>query len=107
MLIFSCNVEYHHGNVNLCNALFQTEKYYLRSLGEGDPRKTKADIRKDFPELSADVIIPPFFDEDKFFSSVFRISSKGIQLWTHYDVSSIYAIINKNLFTLYKCMVIS
>ncbi|XP_068101346.1 tRNA wybutosine-synthesizing protein 5 isoform X2 [Hyperolius riggenbachi] len=61
------------------------EKYYLRSLGE-DPRKDIADIRKQFPELAADIKIPEFFDENNFFSSVFRISSPGLQLWTHYDV---------------------
>ena len=27
-----------------------------------------------------------FFSEDKFFSSVLRISSPGIRVWTHYDV---------------------
>ncbi|XP_075464815.1 tRNA wybutosine-synthesizing protein 5 isoform X1 [Ascaphus truei] len=63
----------------------QDEKYYLRSLGE-DPRKDIADISKQFPELAADIQIPKFFEEDQFFSSVFRISSPGLQLWTHYDV---------------------
>ncbi|ELU09952.1 hypothetical protein CAPTEDRAFT_190856, partial [Capitella teleta] len=63
-----------------------TEKYYLRSLGEGDVRKNRADISQDFPVLSRDITIPPFFDKQKFFSSVFRISSRKIQLWTHYDV---------------------
>ncbi|ELT88607.1 hypothetical protein CAPTEDRAFT_174378 [Capitella teleta] len=64
----------------------KTEKYYLRSLGEGDVRKNRADISQDFPVLSRDITIPPFFDKQKFFSSVFRISSRKIQLWTHYDV---------------------
>ncbi|KAM4626500.1 tRNA wybutosine-synthesizing protein 5 isoform 1-T3 [Discoglossus pictus] len=63
----------------------EDEKYYLRSLGE-DPRKDIADIRTQFPELAADIQIPQFFEEDQFFSSVFRISSPGLQLWTHYDV---------------------
>ncbi|XP_053554700.1 tRNA wybutosine-synthesizing protein 5 isoform X2 [Bombina bombina] len=61
------------------------EKYYLRSLGE-DPRKDVADISKQFPQLSADIQIPEFFEKEQFFSSVFRISSPGLQLWTHYDV---------------------
>lgn len=61
------------------------EKYYLRSLGE-DSRADVADIRRDFPELSADVSFPPLFDPERFFSSVLRISSPGVQLWTHYDV---------------------
>lgn len=63
----------------------QDEKYYLRSLGE-DPRKDVADIKKQFPSLAEDIKIPEFFDADQFFSSVFRISSQGLQLWTHYDV---------------------
>ncbi|XP_063285942.1 tRNA wybutosine-synthesizing protein 5 isoform X1 [Pelobates fuscus] len=63
----------------------EDEKYYLRSLGE-DPRKDIADISNQFPGLAADIQIPQFFDKDQFFSSVFRISSPGLQLWTHYDV---------------------
>ncbi|XP_040213122.1 tRNA wybutosine-synthesizing protein 5 [Rana temporaria] len=63
----------------------EDEKYYLRSLGE-DPRKDIADINRQFPELAADIKIPEFFEKDQFFSSVFRISSPGLQLWTHYDV---------------------
>ncbi|XP_078621175.1 tRNA wybutosine-synthesizing protein 5-like isoform X1 [Branchiostoma floridae x Branchiostoma japonicum] len=63
----------------------QDEKYYLRSLGE-DPRKDKADIRTQFPELADDIIFPEFFAPSQFFSSVFRIGSPGVQLWTHYDI---------------------
>ncbi|XP_059156601.1 tRNA wybutosine-synthesizing protein 5-like [Physella acuta] len=62
-----------------------TEKYYLRALGE-DPRKDAADISVQFPQLAADLIVPKFYEDGKFFSSVFRIASKGVQLWTHYDV---------------------
>jgi len=61
------------------------EKYYLRSLGL-DPRKDTADIRTQFPDLARDINFPVLFPENKFFSSVFRISSAGTQLWTHYDV---------------------
>ncbi|XP_064646271.1 tRNA wybutosine-synthesizing protein 5-like [Lineus longissimus] len=61
------------------------ERYYLRSLGD-DPRKSVADIREQFPEIADDLKIPEFFDQEKFFSSVFRIGSAGVQLWTHYDV---------------------
>ncbi|KAK3589777.1 hypothetical protein CHS0354_021110 [Potamilus streckersoni] len=63
----------------------ENEKYYLRALGD-DPRKDIADISQQFPELAQDIHIPPFFKKDRFFSSVFRIASPGIQLWTHYDV---------------------
>ncbi|XP_007239576.1 tRNA wybutosine-synthesizing protein 5 isoform X1 [Astyanax mexicanus] len=61
------------------------ESYYLRSLGE-DARKEPANLKKQFPDLAEDFHIPPFFQSDQFFSSVFRISSSGLQLWTHYDV---------------------
>ncbi|KAM9486998.1 tRNA wybutosine-synthesizing protein 5 [Clarias gariepinus] len=61
------------------------ESYYLRSLGE-DARKEPADLRKQFPDLAQDFRMPQFFAPEQFFSSVFRISSPGLQLWTHYDV---------------------
>ena len=44
-----------------------------------------ADIRQQFPSLGGDITFPMFFREEQFFSSVFRISSPGLQLWTHYD----------------------
>lgn len=69
----------------------QDERYYLRSLGE-DPRKDIADIRQQFPSLGEDITFPMFFREEQFFSSVFRISSPGLQLWTHYDVMDNFLI---------------
>ncbi|XP_021518313.2 tRNA wybutosine-synthesizing protein 5 isoform X3 [Meriones unguiculatus] len=48
--------------------------------------KDVADIRQQFPSLGEDIKFPIFFKEEQFFSSVFRISSPGLQLWTHYDV---------------------
>lgn len=42
-----------------------------------------------FPELMEDLSLPKFFDKDKFFSSVLRVGSPGVRLWTHYDVSHI------------------
>jgi tRNA wybutosine-synthesizing protein 5 len=61
------------------------EKYYLRSLGS-DERKDAANIKEQYPELSEDILFPPLFEPDQFFSSVFRISSAGLRLWTHYDI---------------------
>nr|KAG5713548.1 hypothetical protein BaRGS_024596 [Batillaria attramentaria] len=63
----------------------QDEVYYLRALGD-DPRKDIANIHQQFPDLAKDLNIPDFFEPSKFFSSVFRIASKGLQLWTHYDI---------------------
>jgi tRNA wybutosine-synthesizing protein 5 len=62
------------------------EFYYLRSLGFDRRGRDTADIKKQFPNLAGDIRIPDFFDENGFFSSVFRIGSPGVQLWTHYDV---------------------
>ncbi|CAK6973909.1 tRNA wybutosine-synthesizing protein 5 [Scomber scombrus] len=70
-----------HSDFFLC----EDESYYLRSLGE-DVRKEPADLSKQFPDLAEDFHTPNFFEPDQFFSSVFRISSCGLQLWTHYDV---------------------
>ncbi|XP_057614321.1 tRNA wybutosine-synthesizing protein 5 isoform X3 [Chionomys nivalis] len=51
-----------------------------------------ADIRQQFPSLGGDIKFPAFFKEEQFFSSVFRISSPGLQLWTHYDVMDNFLI---------------
>ena len=69
----------------------QTEKYYLRALGE-DPRKDVANISVHFPKLAQEISIPDFFEPSQFFSSVFRIASKGTQIWTHYDVRKLIHI---------------
>lgn len=63
----------------------EDEYYYLRSLGD-DVRKDIADIRKQFPSLADDIIFPDFIPKESFFSSVFRIASEKLQLWTHYDI---------------------
>lgn len=63
----------------------QKERYYLRALGK-DVRKDRANFSEQFPELAEDLEIPPIFPSNLFFSSVFRISSPGVRLWTHYDV---------------------
>ncbi len=64
------------------------KSYYLRWVGD-DPRgQTKANFHVDFPKLSEDFSLDQsiFFDPDQFFSSVLRISSPGIRVWTHYDI---------------------
>ena len=65
--------------------LSPNEYYYFRSLGD-DVRREPSNIKKQWPELQKDIILPEFFPEEKIFSSVFRIASAGMQLWTHYDV---------------------
>lgn len=63
----------------------QTELYYLRSLG-ADSRKQPANIQVEFPELAKNIVLPNFFPEEAFFSSVLRVASPQLCLWTHYDV---------------------
>lgn len=74
---------------------------YLRAVGP-NARKERAHFWKDFAELAtaSGLEFPHLFVEDKagsetsqqnkppsrYFSSVFRISTPGLQLWTHYDV---------------------
>lgn len=54
-------------------------------MGE-DPRKDIANFSQDYPSLASDLNLPQFFPEGKLFSSVLRVASPGLQLWTHYDV---------------------
>lgn len=61
------------------------EYYYLRSVGK-DARKDVADIRQQFPAISDDITFPEFVPQQNIFSSIFRIASKGVSIWTHYDV---------------------
>ncbi|GBG26061.1 tRNA wybutosine-synthesizing protein 2-like [Hondaea fermentalgiana] len=63
---------------------------YLRAVGP-NPRKDRAHFWRDFAELAkASGLGQPdeFVDGDraKIFSSVFRVASAGLQLWTHFDV---------------------
>ncbi|XP_054921640.1 tRNA wybutosine-synthesizing protein 5-like isoform X2 [Dermacentor andersoni] len=62
----------------------ETELYYLRTLGS-DSRKEPANIATQFPELAEDVTLPKLFPNEAFFSSVLRIASPQLCLWTHYD----------------------
>lgn len=61
------------------------EHYYFRSLGE-NVRKDPSNFHKQFTELAKDLSVPKVFAPEKFFSSIFRMSSTGVQLWTHYDI---------------------
>ncbi|RKP22154.1 hypothetical protein ROZALSC1DRAFT_26450 [Rozella allomycis CSF55] len=63
---------------------------YLRSIGE-NPRKQASDIFSSIPNLYNDLNIEEVFpftnpQNPRYFSSVFRVSSAGLRLWTHYDI---------------------
>jgi len=65
--------------------LQRDEKYYLRALG-ADPRKSIANLETDWPALAKEISTSSLCAEESFFSSVLRVGSPGIHLWTHYDV---------------------
>ena len=61
------------------------ERLYLRSLGL-DPRREVADFFASFPVLAQHFRVPHILQSTTAHSSVFRVSSPGLSLWTHYDV---------------------
>ena len=77
--------------LQLCSG--SDESYsYLRSVGR-NPRKDRADFWRDYPGVSSHMGFPEKQDINKYctgsdgpFSTVFRMASAGMQLWTHYDV---------------------
>lgn len=69
----------------------ETEFYYFRTLGS-DSRREPANIVAQFPELAKDVTLPKWFPDESFFSSVLRIASPQLSLWTHYDVMDNFLI---------------
>jgi tRNA wybutosine-synthesizing protein 4 len=60
---------------------------YLRALSSENPSKLPAAIRRDFPTISDDFVLPNALKiaHDKEHSSVLRISGQ-IAMWLHYDV---------------------
>jgi len=43
-------------------------------------------FEEDFPEIASDFVLPDeLFPREQLFSSVLRVSSPRLQLWTHYD----------------------
>ena len=72
--------------IEFASSSHDEQYYYLRSLGD-NPRKDVADFHRDYPELCHDLKLPQLFPLENKFSSVFRVSSANLCLWTHYDVS--------------------
>merc|ERR1719309_516732 len=62
------------------------ERFYLRAVSEDNPRTKPVRLEEDFPSIASDFILPDIIPIDKIFSSVLRISSMGVRVWTHYDV---------------------
>ena len=63
------------------------EKYYLRAVSEENPRTKPVRLEEDFPSIARDFSLPAgLIPQERIFSSVLRVSSGNIRVWTHYDV---------------------
>ena len=63
------------------------EKFYLRAVSEENPRTKPVSLQEDFPTIAQDFTLPDgLLPHQAIFSSVLRVSSGGIRVWTHYDV---------------------
>ena len=63
------------------------EKFYLRAVSEENPRTKPVSLQEDFPTIAQDFTLPAgLLPPQAIFSSVLRVSSGGIRVWTHYDV---------------------
>ena len=63
------------------------EKYYLRAVSDENPRSKPVRLEQDFPSIADDFHLPDnMLQDDQIFSSVLRVSSGGVRVWTHYDV---------------------
>lgn len=60
---------------------------YLRSVASNQNCKNPAKITADFPQIGLDLKPPEFVPDDaKAFSSILRIASHRVQIWTHFDL---------------------
>lgn len=76
---------------DLCQKLKtkQDSYLYLRSTNRNIRTKKPARIEDDFPELSQDLDPPsfiPFGNNNLYHSSILRIASCKVQIWTHFDL---------------------
>jgi len=62
------------------------ERFYLRAVSEENPRTKPVRLEEDFPTIAADFTLPDIIPSSRIFSSVLRVSSRGVRVWTHYDV---------------------
>ena len=63
------------------------EKFYLRAVSEENPRTKPVTLQEDFPSIAQDFSLPAgLLPHQAIFSSVLRVSSGDIRVWTHYDV---------------------
>jgi len=63
------------------------ECYYLRGLSKDSPRTQPVKLDEDFPSIASDFHLPEnMLLSEQIFSSVLRVSSSRVRVWTHYDV---------------------
>lgn len=99
IILHSCSITDH------THCFLQDECYYLRAVG-GNPRKDIANLSEDYPTLALDINLPSLFPPEKLFSSVLRIASPGVQLWTHYDVRILFILYVATLNCYGNCILI-
>ena len=73
--------------IKLATETGSTEKYYLRAVSDENPRSKPVQLDTEFPAIAADFQLPEaLLPREKVFSSVLRVSSGAVRVWTHYDV---------------------
>lgn len=77
---------------------------YLRSVASEKRGKKAANIRDDFPEIADDFIIPEYMSELDIFSTILRISTNNLQVWTHFDLydNILHQIVGSRRITLFE-----
>lgn len=73
------------------NQLIEKNRYvYLRTVCKDPKSKRPASIDKDFPAIASDLRPPhyiPYGDSHRlYYSSVLRVASANVQIWTHFDL---------------------
>lgn len=63
-----------------------TKFVYFRSVAQTNAFKKPADIETDFPDIAQDFKIPEYIPKQKIFSTILRIASNNVQVWTHFDL---------------------
>lgn len=81
--------------------------YYYRSINKNPRVKRPARIEEDLPELRESFKLPEFIphgsNNSLYYSSVLRIASKQVQIWTHFDLydNILFQIVGKKRIILF------
>jgi len=87
------NKNFKYSNLDLGDVVARAAKeigdecYYLRGLSKDSPRTQPVKLDEDFPSIASDFHLPEnMLLSEQIFSSVLRVSSSRVRVWTHYDV---------------------